>query len=353
MAGQPDILFDAQSFGSPFSDHPVVAQGGRTAFQGFLTGPSITPENGHALWTYAPGAGLHLLARAGDSAPGKDGQSFVSFPEPPAINDRGDVTFLAFVQDIPHEASEADDVEDGLDLSLGIWTARDGEFTPRLHIGDTAPIAHQQAVFSDFGRPLMNGRGDIAVMAAIQGPEVSEHESIGIWTEGPGDNDGRLVARGGMHAPGAPDEAVFHAFLEPSLNNAGQVAFLAALAGPGISDAEQNVLGLWGQDRSGTLRMVVRTGEYVAVAPGDLRLIEAIAFASGSGGQDGRPRGLNDHGQIALRVRFADGTSAVLVSDVLSVTEPSNIGLGLTAIILLAGLRPSRLGSVICRGLRN
>jgi hypothetical protein len=110
---------------------------------------------------------------------------------------------------------------------------------------------------------------------------------------------------------------------------------LATVAGPGVSDARQNVLGLWGSDRRGELQLLARAGDLVPVGPGDLRRIAALGFSSGSGGEDGRPRGLNDDGLVAFRVRFTDGTSAVLVSDALAVPEPHAIALGAATLILI------------------
>jgi hypothetical protein len=321
-----------------------VARGGRTAFTAFLEGSSVSTDNGMGIWTFDPAAGLQLVARAGDAAPG-DGRAFVSFPEPPTINDRGDVTLLAFVR-----GAGTDNLDlpphDGLGLSLGIWTTHEGVIAPRLRVGDPAPGGPQGATFLDFGRPLANGKGNLAVLAVVDEPDVDDPGSVGIWSDGLGaGEDLQLVARAGMHAPGAPRDVVFNTFLEAALNNAGQVAFMAGLAGPGVSDAGGNVLGLWGQDRSGRLRLVVRTGDVVDAGQGDLRQIAAIAFASGSGGQDGRPRGLNDHGHVAFRVRFTDGASAVLVSDALTVPEPSAqalvaIVLCMIALAVIRKLRP-------------
>jgi hypothetical protein len=347
MDQEPDVTFAAQTFGSPFADRSVVTSGGRTVFNGFLDGPSISPDNGMGIWTFDRSGGLQLVVRAGDVAMG-DGRAFVSFPEPPAVNDRGDVTFLAFVRNGAEQGLAATAQAGDFDVSVGIWTKRDGILSPRLLVGDDPPGVEQQATFTDFDRPLSNGDGDLAILAAIDGPGINEEDAIGIWSNGlDPDDELRLVARGGMPAPGAPQDVVFHTFLEPALNNAGQVAFMAGLAGPHVSDAEGNVLGLWGQDRAGRLRLVARTGDLMEVAPGDVRQIGAIVFASGSGGQDGWPRGLNDHGQVAFRARFTDGTSAVLLSSALTVPEPSAHVLVVVAITALLPLIARVLRSCI------
>lgn len=336
--GQDQVVsFDAQTFGTPFSDHPVIAEGGRTAFQAFMEGPL---DHRFSVWTYHAAEGLQRVVQTGDAAPGIGARAFVSFPAPPEINNRGDVTLVAF--DGPSSQSpgtlDKDDV-DLADLALGVWSTRSGSLAAVVRQGDHPAGMDGSAVFVDFANVLMNGRSDVAVMGVVDVPALQEQSVVGIWSDGTGAaGELQAVAHSGLPAPGTPAGVVFHSFLEPAINNTGQVAFLATLAGPGVSDANGNVLGLWGQDRSGRLRLVTRSGGQIAVAEEDWRTIEAIDFAAGSGGQDGRPRGLNDRGQIAFRVRLTDGSSAVVLSNTLRVPEPSAGSLA-TLIALLPALR--------------
>ena len=156
----------------------------------------------------------------------------------------------------------------------------------------------------------------------VAGEGVVASNEIGLWSSGMSlDGLPRLVARQGDEAPGCEPGFVFGAFLDPSLNAAGQAAFMAAgyqLVEGMIADS---AFGIWGQDRNGDLRLVARVGQIVEVGPGDYREIASIVFASKTGGEDGRARGLNDLGQVVFRATFPDGSSGVFVSDVLTVPE--------------------------------
>ena len=109
-----------------------------------------------------------------------------------------------------------------------------------------------------------------------------------------------IIARHGDQAPGAPIGAVFNGFLRPTLNNAGQVAYLGFLeVGPGGVTTSDDT-GIW---RNSFL--VVREGN---VAGGTTGVFSSI----------GSPI-LNDAGQVS---HFS-----VLVSGIGGVTSDSNVGL--------------------------
>jgi hypothetical protein len=136
------------------------------------------------------------------------------------------------------------------------------------------------------------------------------------------DGDLSLIARQGDQAPGREPGFVFGVFLEPSLNAAGQTAFMAngyRTADGAIADS---AFGIWGQDRAGRLRLVASDGDMLEVSAGDLREVASVAFASATGGEDGKARGFNDAGQIVFRATFTDGSIGVFVSDALTVPEP-------------------------------
>lgn len=96
------------------------------------------------------------------------------------------------------------------------------------------------------------------------------------------------------------------------MNSNGQIAFRGILVGEGIDNT--NNTGIWAQDADGALGLVIRAGDTIEVAPGDLRVLSHPSFASGSGGEDGLRYGFNDLGQIAFVASFTDGTSGVLVA---------------------------------------
>jgi hypothetical protein len=342
IVGLPDVVFLPQSFEQPFSNNPIISPAGQIIFRGFLAGPGVDETNLNGLWSYRPGVGLESLLRAGDEAVGMGGVPFLSFPSIPTINAAGDTAFLAFFDSDHHQAEGLFDVAPGTtephehehQLGLGLWLRRaSGELNNIFVIGDPAPGVAGDVHFVDTFDPIMNASGRVAFLAAVHGEGVDGSNEMGLWSSGRSpDGALRLVARQGDEAPGVGNGFVFGTFLEPTLNAAGQVAFMAAGYQQVNGAIVHSAFGIWGQDRAGHLRLVARVGELLEVAPGDEREIASLAFASKTGGEDGKPRGLNDFGQIVLHATFTDGSSGVFVSSALAVPEPNSF-----AIVLFAG----------------
>jgi hypothetical protein len=82
--------------GATFSElwDPVINAQGKTAFQGYLTGPDIDGTNNFGIWSEGLGEGLQLTARAGDEAPGTNDQ-FSGFGFQPILNSQGQIAFSA------------------------------------------------------------------------------------------------------------------------------------------------------------------------------------------------------------------------------------------------------------------
>jgi hypothetical protein len=111
----------------------------------------------------------------------------------------------------------------------------------------------------------------------------------------------------------------------PALNGRGQVAFIAQLSGPGITNA--NDFGLWAQDIHGQLHLIVREGNMLDVSDDplnpELRTVIGFSFENRSGNEDGVRSGFNEFGQIAFLASFANGTQGLFVSDLVAVPEPA------------------------------
>jgi hypothetical protein len=318
--------------------------------------------------------GLELLALEGDLAAGAEPREFAWPFDVLAANDAGDVLFDAIVT--------------GGGNDRGIWIDRaTGGREIVLFEGDPAPgIAG--AVFSVFDtfQVGFNDAGEIAVRAQVTGGGVEASNDFGVWAPD-GAGGLRLVAREGDPAPGVPGES-FVTLSLATLDGAGGVvvdarlttttrglwyasrggplALVAHIGSPvpgidGVSFAsmgewEINALGqlvfeagfvegaqfneaVWRYDASsGVTERVARRGDLVEVAPGDARSIEGLELAEHeSGGQDGRPSGWNDAGQLAVVLRFEGGSEAVAL---LTVPEASGGSwLALAALALLANLR--------------
>jgi hypothetical protein len=325
---EPGIVFLPQSFEQPFSNDAVISPTGQTVFRGFIAGPGVTDTSLNGLWSYEPSTGLELLMRAGAEVTGREGVRFLSFPGVPTINASGETAFLAFVG---HDHEHSADMLGGTaadsnhpEIELGLWLRRSsGELIEVFAIGDHAPGVEGDVHFVDSFDPVMNASGRVAFLAAVDGNGVEASNEMGLWSNSTS-SDGSLdlIARQGDQAPGQEPGFVFGVFLEPSLNAGGQVAFMASgfrnLDGAFVDSA----FGIWGQDRGGRLRLVASVGDLLEVGPGDYREIASLMFASATGGEDGKARGLNDAGQIVFRATFTDATSGVFVSNALITPEP-------------------------------
>lgn len=339
ISSEPGVVFSAQSFEAPFADDPVVNAAGVTVFRGFIEGPGVGDTNLNGLWKYDPDSGLSLLLRGGDAATGIDGATFISFPAIPTINNAGDTAFLAFYHsaiDAAPSASSALASTTPQGIHLGMWLRRPtGELQSLFKLGDAAPGIAGDAQFIDVFDPVMSGNGRIAIVAAIAGTAVTPTSETGLWSSGLSvDGSLELVARQGDVAPGGAG-TVFGVFLEPSMNAAGQTAFMATGYDPTIAPGLSQSIGIWGEDRGGDLRLVIESGQWLEVAPGDLRQVASVSFTSETGGQDGKPRGFNDAGQLAFYATFVDGSSGVFVSNLLAVPEPRPWSLLLGAAAML------------------
>ena len=324
------VVFASQGFEPPFSEQTRINAAGNVAFQGFLTGPGVVDANNGGIWSNASASSLQLIARNGDIAPGTGGLRFLSVTSRPNINSSGHANFLAFLEPGP-TVTELN--------RIGIWSTRSGDLELVFRLGDRAPGADADVNFLDLQTPVMNSGGSLAMVAVVTGPGVNSSNETGIWSEGlAGQGNLELVARANDPAPGTGAGVTFANFLDPTINELGQIAFQAILAGPGVGDDEGNLRGLWAQSTTGDLKLIAREGDLLEVAPGDFRTIDFLLFASGVGDDEGRARGLNDQGQIAFHARFTDGSGGVFVSNVVAIPEPSASDLTVCALLVVIGI---------------
>jgi len=124
----------------------------------------------------------------------------------------------------------------------------------------------------------------------------------------------RTVALRSTLAPGTSDN--FVDFDDPNLNDLGQTAFFGVLN----SSSGAINFGIWAEDLTGVLRLIVRTGDLLDVDDGpgtDFRTINSLAF-SGSVDELAPADGFNNLGQLAFTARFTDGSGGVFVSDLVA-----------------------------------
>lgn len=316
--GTPDgTSFNFFSLG--FHQPPLLNNLGQTVFPASLRGDEVTPDNDTGIWIGTQD-GLRLVARTGFQAP--DAPDGVHFSElrGPDVNDAGHVAFAALLD-------TGSSIQDG-----GVWRQRDGNLAVIAASGMQAPGLPTGIEFfsgSGFGSVLINRAGDVAFRTnLVDTTNGDEFFGNSIWAE----RDGVLseVIRAPLRgivppgqefpdAPGLPEGTKFEALLGFAFNATGQVAFRASTTGPGGH-------GIWAQDRSGKLRLIVLVGSELDVdnGPGlDLRTVASLDFITGSGNEDGRASAFNDRGQIAFRARFTDGSEGIFVSSIAAIPEPT------------------------------
>ncbi|TMA33638.1 MAG: PEP-CTERM sorting domain-containing protein [Deltaproteobacteria bacterium] len=289
--------------GATFTDFEGtrLATGGDVAFRATLS------DGGSGIWAGAPGA-VQLAARDGSAAAGTTGQ-FANFVAGD-FGDLGQVAFEAGLEVGVGGVSAGDD--------RGVWAGAPGAVSLIAREGEIAPGTGGR-VFESFSGPLINGAGAVLLRGFLD-------TGTGLFL-----HDGALgkVVASGDTAPGTSiglGAATFAAFTDYALNDNGEVAFTATLAGVLQGVTGSNDGSLWLRDRNDVLTLIVREGMLWQLGLGDFAIVASIDF---TGGPDSRARGLNDDGAVAFHLTFTDGREGVFIA---AVPEPG------TAAILALGL---------------
>src|SRR5499425_1181522 len=194
---------------SGFGRHPVPAlnDGGELAFAAAISGARAV----EGIFVASP-RGTRAVALAGGAAPDIPSGTLASV-DAPAINDRGEVAFLATVRR-------------GRESLDAIYLNSGGKSRKIVVQGDPAPAG---GTFAGFGPPSLNGKGLVVFGGVVEGRTV------------PG---GLFVSKGGTirmlvgAGDETPDGGIFAKFSERiAVNDAGAVAFNAMLKGAPIAGA--------------------------------------------------------------------------------------------------------------------
>ncbi|HUF62048.1 MAG TPA: choice-of-anchor tandem repeat NxxGxxAF-containing protein [Verrucomicrobiales bacterium] len=203
---------------------------------------------------------------------------------------------IALVATVTNTGSPA-----GAEPRDGIWIARDpggnkSDLEPQLLAlsGDTLEGAPGR-VLGQFGIASINAQGQVAFIAALTGGAGDPGETL-VRTD-PGKT--WAVTSTGASAQGWPRAAVFDRFLDPSLNSAGSLAFVASVRRNGPSGPVDG-RGLWWAGPEGALQLAAKSGD---AAPG---------FPAGSVLESfGQPR-LTDTGSIVFNAMVRGNSIAPL-----------------------------------------
>lgn len=175
---------------------------GTIAFIGTYADP-----DGRGLFVIEDGK-MKLVARSGQKTPARPGSLYSEHFFPSSINERGEVAFFCHISG-------------GAALFL---KRPDNKVEPIVVQGDPSPV--EGANFSGFANraPVINSKGDVAFSAFVDGPKAGR----GLFFK-PQGGAVRMLARSGDAVPDMT--ATFTDFYMPSVNAAGEVAFVGTFGG--------------------------------------------------------------------------------------------------------------------------
>lgn len=286
-----------------------------------LAGPGIDSSNNRALFVGSERANLAAVAVKGSQAPGLPADvNYLSFLYP-QINDIGQPAFTATLTgaNVTAETSAA----------LFAPNAA-GQLTSVARSGEQAPGLSNGVALSNFNSPSLNDHGQVTFTALLSGDGVDESNDRAVYIADPTDGI-RSIAREGDAAYGFLSDVAYSSLGSTAINNRGQIAFRARLAGANISTINDDAF--YATDLLGNLQLVVAEGQlfYVNSDPlvEDLRTISQLTIGNG----------FNDAGELPFRAHFTNGTTGLFVAMV-SVPEPSTVVL-LTIACLLTTRQPT------------
>lgn len=272
-------------------DYPVINSSGVLAFHSTVKGQATGFFDKDLIWAGTAG-NIQPVVRSHSTAPGTT-SPFSAF-NAPDLSSTGKVAFHASLESSAPFAQRD-----------GIWAGTTGNLTLVARSGTPAAGTGGSLFSSSFSDPLVNANGTVSFTDTLTlGGSVTTSNYNGLWT-GIDSNKLTLVARTGDHAPGTGDGVNFANSTFPHvLNNLGQIAFTASLAGTGV--ASSNDTGLWVYDPQKGTQLVAREGQLIEVAPGLTKTLASIALRTGASSGDGRATSLNDNGQVAFTAGFAN-----------------------------------------------
>ncbi len=280
---------------------PLINDAGQVSFV------NDTLQNGDAFWTLlrgAPGAPV-VLAREGQPTPlgpttALEGGLFSSGLH--TINNNGDALF-------PQNATV------GGVTRTGLWRVLGGALQAVAVEGQPSPLGNTYSNIDGFngslgqdGRVVFRGR-------ANTGGALTDNNNSAIFVRY-ANGATEVIAREGDLAPGllfgATYDELDHLSVFEMVNERGQVLYNGYVEGAGVNNG--NDLCLWGTRRVSGPTLMLREGQTFQVAPGDFRIVSDFDVIIGRGSESGARPGFNRLGQAALRIRFSNGTEAIVVA---------------------------------------
>jgi hypothetical protein len=272
-----------------------------------IDGVGVTTANSFGIWSGTPG-NVQLVMRGGSPAPQTGGT--VSGFRAAAVLATGQTVVSAIMAQGGAITSANNE---------GLWVGTSSaDLQLAIRKGDQVPGTPTGVVLAGNGfHPIANGsRIAFAGTLSGQGVTAASDGALLTWSAAGGLS---LLAREGDAAPGAG--GVVFADLAPgrlpSVSDDGSVAFIAALTGTGVTEA--NDVGIWRANATG-LRLVAREGDVIDLDPGpgtDLVTISELRnFNSWPPDPSSGYAAFDAQGGLAWTAVFTDGRSAIFYTPV-------------------------------------
>lgn len=278
-------------------DLGAVNDAGQATFFGSLGGPSD-----HGIWTGTPDD-LTLVARRGQAVPGMAaGTVFGTIQNSLTMNNAGHVAFVASFSGSPSPPSGGTALWAGLPGQLRV-AARRG-----LAVVPGSPLITINEIHED--TVTMSGSGAVAFQAVLTGSGVTTgNNDVLMFSSAEGALE--LVAREGDLAPQLGPDRRWSRLHAPNFNGPGQMVFTCGVRGlTGSLDIGSAIVA---RDVNGDLFPLLRNGDLVEFAPGDVRVVGNFDFPLSGSTQDGSASVINDAGEVVVLCTFFGGTQGIVV----------------------------------------
>ena len=339
---------------------PSMNENNLMTFKARLAGQGVNANNDQALYMHWFG-GLNMVKREGLAAPGVPGATFgETLPFWVQINDNGRVAFHSYLN-----------TANGPIISH--WTGWPGQMTLIAKAGDQSPIGNNPfadfdpivdaGVLSQNGFSFFNpleiggqnynglwyynfdtasdmsiayvgqgmpggtytqvmseswcaaGDGTTSYRASFNGPDLEN--SVVLRRHSP--QAAQIIAKEGDAPYGYwasvefDELATIYSGVSSIIDDTGRVYFTSRVRGAGVNDT--NNIGLWSVDDDGQWNFVIRKGQWITLDDNTSRQVAGFTVSTGTGLHSGRRPGVNNRGDIAMRIIFTDGVSAIVVAE--------------------------------------
>ena len=207
------------------------------------------------------------------------------------------------------------------------------DWSPIVRSGEGTTIAADVSIYSIRDGLQMNNRGDIAYMATLAGEGIDSTNNLALFLYD-AEHGSQLIAQQGvtMDDQGSIIERL--ANVDFLLNDRGQIA---------LFNPYNSTNGIWATDSTGLLRSIVRPGEVLNVSDDptspDLRQVSSAWLSTDQSHGAGTVNGFNNRGQVAFMTYFADRSRGVFISNLVAVPEPTGLHLIVAGLLVVSGLR--------------